>query len=702
MRLEEGRNCWRISRIDKARLLIDGEAYFGRFRQAAIRAERQIRISAWDIDSQFDLVRSSEDDGYPHRLGEFLLSLLKKKKQLHIYMLLWDFSMIYALERDWSPVFNHAKWRKHRRLHLIMDGRHPAGASHHQKIVTIDDNCAFVGGFDLSKWRWDTSAHDPHDRRRVDPSGERYPPFHDVQFMLSGPIVKDLNAHFAHRWKSAAGADLPELAQTSGIGCWPEGDEPDFQDISAGIARTYHDPLNGEMVDETEQLHIDAVRSAARLIYIENQYLSSSRIGNELIKRLKEETGPEIVIVLPRRTGGWLEQVTMDVLRDRLLYLFRLADRHSRLRVYYPELPDSGDQVLSVHAKLFIVDDQTLKAGSSNLSNRSMALDSECDIVIAAGGEEKIRKRIKAIRHRLISEHLGVAQDEYTKTEQDTGSMISAIERLNTGARKLTALQTDIDEKTVRDIAAMKIVDPEKPVAPEQLIDHFIGKSSREARKTNVKKFLTILLGLVAVALILSFTPLKDRIDQEAIAAWFGQTEDLSWMHAVYLTGFILLAVLGLPLTALIGGTGIIFGPLWGSLIAYGGSIASAVLSYFIGEITGKDFVRSFAGKKVNSISRQLSKRGMWTILFVRVVPVAPFAVINLLAGASHIRQRDYILGTMIGMMPGVLVLTTFFGQLIEVIREASTLNILILAGLLILVLAVIGLALKYLYDKNN
>jgi uncharacterized membrane protein YdjX (TVP38/TMEM64 family) len=152
----------------------------------------------------------------------------------------------------------------------------------------------------------------------------------------------------------------------------------------------------------------------------------------------------------------------------------------------------------------------------------------------------------------------------------------------------------------------------------------------------------------------------------------------------------------------LIGGTGIIFGPLWGSLIALGGSVASAVLSYFIGEITGKDFIRSFAGKKVNSISRQLSKRGIWTILFVRIVPVAPFAVINLLAGASHIRLRDYFLGTLVGMIPGVLLLTTFFGQLIEVIREATALNIMILAGLLIIVLAVIGLALKYLYDKNS
>jgi hypothetical protein len=167
--LRTGKNCWRISRAKTARLLIDGEAYFSYFRKAVLAAEKRILITAWDIDSHVRLLRTDSGDGYPEKLGEFLLAVLKRNKHLHIYMLLWDFSMIYALERDWSPVFNHAHWRKNRRLHLIMDGHHPAGASHHQKIVTIDDALAFVGGFDLSKWRWDTSDHTAGDERRIDP-----------------------------------------------------------------------------------------------------------------------------------------------------------------------------------------------------------------------------------------------------------------------------------------------------------------------------------------------------------------------------------------------------------------------------------------------------------------------------------------------------------------------------------------------------
>ena len=104
-------------------------------------------------------------------------------------------------------------WRKHRRLHLFMDGSHPPGASHHQKIVIIDQSLAFVGGFDLSKWRWDTPQHDPNDKRRIDPNGDSYPPFHDLQFMVSGPVVKDLNDLFCQRWQNATGHSLPVYGQ---------------------------------------------------------------------------------------------------------------------------------------------------------------------------------------------------------------------------------------------------------------------------------------------------------------------------------------------------------------------------------------------------------------------------------------------------------------------------------------------------------
>lgn len=699
--LKPGINCWRISKAHRARLLIDGDSYFREFRHAVINARERILIAGWDIDSRVDLVRSSYDDGYPPRLGEFLLALLKNNPRLHIYILLWDFSMIYAFERDWSPVLHYADWRQHRRLHLIMDGNHPPGASHHQKLVTIDESLAFVGGIDLSKWRWDTSAHKAKDERRVDPGGNPYDPFHDMQLMVSGPIVRDLNELFAYRWKVAKGKKLPEIPLSSEVILTDDSHELEFRNINIAIARTYYNQEEGQYYRESEALHIDAIRRARHLIYIENQYLSSSIIGEELIKKLKEDTVPEIVIVVPLKTGGWLEQITMDVLRERLLFLFEKADKKSRLRVYYPRIPDAGEQVLSLHSKVFIIDDKILKIGSSNLSNRSMSLDSECDLIISADCNSDISSRIRAIRYRLLSEHLGFSPQDYAQAEKKNGKMIPAIESINKGERGLSVLQHTMDEQTIRNIEPVKIADPEHPVTPEELIELFIGDSGKENQQKNIRNFSFILLGLMCVAILWALTPVSDVLNKEIIASWFDAPDNPLMKYGYYIGAFSLLAIIGIPVTVLIGSTGILFGPLWGSVLALSASLGSSLISYLIGHLTGRNFIRNFAGKKINAISQRLSRKGIWTIIFIRIVPVAPFAIVNMLAGASHLMLRDFIAGTLIGMLPGVLLLTAFFGQLVQVIREASIGNILLSVVLLITFLIFLIAVLNYFSKKK-
>ena len=246
------------------------------------------------------------------------------------------------------------------------------------------------------------------------------------------------------------------------------------------------------------------------------------------------------------------------------------------------------------------------------------------------------------------------------------------------------------------------IVDPEKPIAPGQLIEHFIGKESKKDRRTMIKKFLWILSGLLAITLLWSFTPLGQWLNQESIAYWFKAIENPVWSHIIYAAVFTIFATIGIPVTVLIGGVGILFGPLSGSLLAMIASLSSAVLSYLFGQITGKNFIRNFAGEKINSISKRLAKRGIWTIVVVRIVPVAPYTVINMLAGASHIRFRDYILGTFIGMIPGVLILTSFFGHLVQVFKETTTANILILCGLLVIAFILFVVVAKNIYQKRS
>ena len=158
-----------------------------------------------------------------------------------------------------------------------------------------------------------------------------------------------------------------------------------------------------------EALYLDAIAAARRSIYIEAQYFTSTAIAEALEKRLRDPGGPEVLLILPRDAAGWLEQNTMTVLRTRLLTRLRAADRLGVWRVLSC-CPKLGDSCINVHSKILVVDDTLVRVGSSNLSNRSMGLDTGCDLAIEAADDARIGG-IAHFRDRLLGEHLGVASE---------------------------------------------------------------------------------------------------------------------------------------------------------------------------------------------------------------------------------------------------------------------------------------------------
>ena len=124
----------------------------------------------------------------PSRLWKFMNAVVKNRETLNVYILEWDFAVLYAFERELFPVFK-IPWKSNNRIHFHLDSEHPLGGSHHQKPVVIDDQIAFVGGIDLTKRRWDTPEHAASDPHRIDPSGKSYGPFHDVQIAVEGPAA---------------------------------------------------------------------------------------------------------------------------------------------------------------------------------------------------------------------------------------------------------------------------------------------------------------------------------------------------------------------------------------------------------------------------------------------------------------------------------------------------------------------------------
>ncbi|MES2497952.1 MAG: phospholipase D-like domain-containing protein [Pseudomonadota bacterium] len=224
-------------------------------------------------------------------------------------------------------------------------------------------------------------------------------------------------------------------------------------------------------VTEIEQLYLAQIARAKRWIYAESQYFASRRIAEAIVRRLEEKDGPEIVVVNPVSAQGWLEPVAMDTARARLVEALRQRDTHGRFRVYHPYTRDHTP--IYVHAKILIVDDAILRVGSSNLNNRSLRLDTECDIAIdcTGPGNAHCSDAIAAIRDDLIAEHLDTTADAVTKALAKKGSLIAAIETLRfTGRKNARDRRRTLVDYSVPDLSTVEtwladnqVLDPEGP-----------------------------------------------------------------------------------------------------------------------------------------------------------------------------------------------------------------------------------------------
>ena len=682
--LKVGRNCWRVCRANKVSFLIDGAAYFNALYDSLPRAEQQILILAWDVHSQLQLIPAHSKTGHPAppTLGQLLDQLVRHKPRLKVNILSWDFSLLLAMDREWLPIYK-LEWNTHHRLTFCLDDQYPLGASHHQKVVVIDDALAFAGGLDLTRGRWDTPEHRADDPRRQAVDGDELPlrPYHDVQMAVTGPVAAALGVLARERWRRATNKRLP-VPQSVPAEPWPADLTADIEGIDVAIVRS--EPAYGELVEvrEVEQLYLDSIAAAQRYIYIENQFFTSPLITTALAKRLAEPNGPEVVLNLPLHTEGWLSQQSMDMMRIVAINALRQADKHNRFAVYFPEKPDLGEQSINLHAKVMIMDDRFVRVGSSNLNNRSMGLDTECDLAIEASEEDvSAQDAIRHFRNRLLGEHLDCKPEEINVRTQHYGSLLRAIETLRTEGRTLSPLEPRLpvpDERLLKDI---KLTDPERPVDSETLLRHFVPEPHAKPAGWRIAAWIMTLLVLLAAAAAWRFTPLSEWLDISTLTGIVAQWRTSPITPLIVIAAFVIGGLVLIPVTAMIIVSVLAFGAVSGFSYALMGSIASALSGYWLGNLLGRKAVRQLAGRHINQVSRQLARRGLLTMLAVRIIPVAPFTIINLVAGASHIQLRDFLLGTLFGMIPGLFGIALLTDRVEATIQSPDWQTLLTLIG---------------------
>ncbi|MFZ7111012.1 MAG: VTT domain-containing protein [Desulfatiglandales bacterium] len=679
--------------------LIDGEAYFSAFASALERVRSTIMIAAWDIDSRIRLIRRGKEPKGPVHLGDLLRAVTKKRQDLQAYILEWDFAMIYALEREMPPMF-YVPWQRHRRIHVHLDDRHPLGASHHQKIVVMDDRIAFVGGMDLAKGRWDTPEHRADDSRRTDPFGRIYEPVHDVQMLVQGDVANALGDLFRERWHRATGRKISSSNRVKDSP-WPDDLKEDLRDVKVGIIRT--DPPYGERegIREVEALYLDAIAAARRVIYIENQYLTSHAVGKALAARLSEDDGPDIVIVLPRYSAGWLEASTMGILREQVIRQLRDTDRHGRLGIYYPRVTGLGEGRVKVHAKVMVVDERLVRVGSSNLNNRSMGLDTECDLAVEGDGGGRIEGAIHDFRNRLLAEHLDIPAGEISRYLTRGETLNEVIGRLRDKGRTLLRLAPEINGWINGLIPDLSALDPEEPIDPRVIMEEFVPEAADEKGSKRFRGFLLLLAVLLALAAAWRFTSLSEWIDPERVIAATLSIREQDFSPLLALLIYVVGGFVMFPVTLMILGTTFVFGPFSGIIYSLAGCLLSALATYGVGRLLGRGGVSRIAGSRIRKVSKRLARHGVVAVTTVRIIPVAPFTVVNMVAGAGHIRLRDFIIGTLLGMTPGIIAMAVFETRIEAALQDPNAITILLLVSVVALFILGVFLAERWLRKKE-
>jgi uncharacterized membrane protein YdjX (TVP38/TMEM64 family) len=240
-------------------------------------------------------------------------------------------------------------------------------------------------------------------------------------------------------------------------------------------------------------------------------------------------------------------------------------------------------------------------------------------------------------------------------------------------------------------LADGKLLDPERPIAPERLIEPYIPEDHRCIGGRRLMRSAMLLILVVGLAAAWRWTPLRNWLDVATLVEGMDLLQDHPLTPLLVIGSYAVGGLVVAPITMLIIATAMAFGPLLGFTYSLLGCLLSATLTYGVGALMGRDTVRRLAGRHVSRLSQRLARHGLTAILIVRILPVAPFTVVNIMAGASEVRFRDFILATFVGMLPGLVLMTLFGDRLYSAIedpRAESFIILAVVAAALVLVMA--------------
>jgi len=279
---------------------------------------------------------------------------------------------------------------------------------------------------------------------------------------------------------------------------------------------------------------------------------------------------------------------------------------------------------------------------------------------------------------------------------------VQTVESLPSQGQALKVLMRDAPQLLEDWMENTVLIDNQRPADPGNLSDQSVPEKTGGAGKLRLIGGVVLLLILLALAAAWQWTPLKSWLDLNEIAKIAVSVRENPLAPVIVVGGFVIGGLVSFPATILIVATAITFGPLTGFIYNLTGCVSSAVCCYGVGRMLGREAVQRFAGERINRLSRQLANRGLLAILIIRLAPVAPFTVMNLAAGASHIKFWDFTLGTIFGMAPGLFAMTLFGDSLEDAIRHPGPKTFAFMTGLILSIVIVNLIFRKWLAKRDN
>ena len=481
--LSAPRNVWCEPPVTTAGVLVDGDDYYRALYAAAAEAQHYILLAGWQFDSDACLLRGEEAQSaaLPVTLLAFLDALCARNPDLHVYILAWDFHVVFALEREFMQA-QRFNWTTNDRLRFMFDDNHVDGASHHQKFAVIDGELAFLGGLDLCDQRWDDRGHTVPNPLRSS-RGTPHKPFHDLQAYIVGhEAVGAITSLFAARWAAAGGGPLALPTAAPRLAGYAPTGATALPTARVALSRTDPRGYPEGTPDRREifTLYADAIDRAQRLIYIETQYLSSKDLGEVLMQRIRApgRSALDIAIVINHQAQTIKEEIAIGLAQAKVIAELRHAatGTEHRLGIYYtvPATEDDSepDSATYIHSKMMIVDDRLLTVGSANLTNRSLGIDTELNVTVESETDgDDLGRAIYRLRHELISEHLGL-EDFGPAEDRRLVDALCDLAARREGRLRIHPSPTDEER------AALAVIDPQQlPFDPDAYETHDHTKS---------------------------------------------------------------------------------------------------------------------------------------------------------------------------------------------------------------------------------